>query len=366
MCMSTQPSRTRVRAFLSRSAKAHLFALAAVPIESPAAAPVTKASPLRDDVPDFILDLIDDAAAAGLPKIRRLVLEAFDELVDGIAAGPIAESVASGSAGPIFAVVSAWEAFADKLGEIFDPDGGALLGVIERIQESSIAALPVDVVGLDMEAVAARSIAWLEREGAKQIAAITRNTRTAINKLVQDAFAGPESIQQAAKKILRSKGFTLDPRRAAAFEKYVAALLDPKGPGGDLTAKQIQRLINQKHRRMLRQRALMIAQTEAYNAGNAAQGEVWKEAVLQEHLDPALYVMEWVTRVINVCPRCQALDGTTAEITGGLFTSRPIDGGGKFNGQVIQVASPTVHPFCYCTRRIIARVDALDALPLAA
>lgn len=345
-----------------RSAKAHLFGLAE-PISLPE--PIaTKAEPLRDDVPDFILDLIDRAAAAGLPGIRRIVIEAFNELADGIAAGPIADSVASGSAGPIFAVVAAWEAFAAKLTEIFEPDG-PLSSVMAKVQAGTISALPVEVPGLDIEAVNARSIAWLEREGGRLITVVTRNTQDAITDLVQAAFSGTESVQQAARRILRVKGFGLTRPQASSLARFTAGLLDPEGAGAGLSAKKIRQLIARQQARMLKQRAGMIAQTEAYNAGNAAQGELWKEAALQGELDPAIYVMEWVTRVINACPRCEALDGTTAEITGGIFTSRPV-ASGSFKGQMIQVAAPTVHPRCFCTRRIIARADALDALPLAA
>ncbi len=348
--------------FISRAAKAHLFGSASR-VEQSSSPAEHKAEPLRDDVPAFVLDLIDRAGALGLASVRKAIIGAFDALAAGIGAGSVEDSMATGSAGPILAATDAWETFASKLLEPFEAES-ALANVMAFAAAESLATLPVDVVGLDMGAVNDQAVAWLEREGAKLVTVVSNNTRAAINQLVQDAFAGSDSVQSAAAKILRVKGFGLTRPQAISYEKWVAGLLDPDGPGAGLSERKIRQLMRQKYQKMLKHRAGVVADTETKNAGNASQGQLWREAVAQEKLDPAVYVMEWVTRVVGACPRCEALDGTTAEIVGGQFESRLVESG-SFAGQVIIIGSPTVHPKCQCTRRIINRADALDALPAA-
>lgn len=323
-----------------------------------------KAEPLRE-VPAAVLDIIDNAVAAGVPAARRIILEAFQELIEGIGAAQIAEAIDIGAAGPIYATTEPWEAFEAKLFELFDAEGPiAAAGAVATAE--TVQVLPVDPAGIDFDAVSDAAVAWLDRRGARLVTAVSDNTRSAINLLVQDAYSGPASVEQAARRILKAKGFGINRPQARSFERFVADLLDPSGAGSGLTAKKIQQLIDKEHRRLLKVRANTIAATETANAGNAAQGRLWAQSVLDGVLDPQIYVMEWVTRVVDVCPRCQALDGTTAELDNGIFRSRPVVGGGKWNGRIIEVSSPTVHPYCYCTRRVIRRVDALDAADLAA
>ncbi len=321
----------------------------------------TKAEPLRPDVPDAVLDLIDRAAALGIPGARKIILEAFEDLMKNIGVGQIAEAIAIGAAGPIYATTEPWDAFSAKLMTLFEIDG-PLAATMAGATAGTINTLPIDPIGLDAVAIDAAAEAWLQRNGAKLITQVTNNTRDAINQLVKDAFSGPDTIKRSARKILRSKNFALNHRQAQSFEKFVAGLLDPTGPGADLSAAKIQQLIDRKYAKMLKQRAKLIAQTEAYNAGNAAQSQLWREAAASGDLDPEIYTQEWVTRMVNSCPRCIALDGATAEINGGVFTSQVIVGGGKWDGQIIVIAQPLVHPGGFCTRRIINREDALDLI----
>ena len=313
-----------------------------------------KATPLRSDVPASVLDLVDKAAALGIPGSRKIVLRAFDDLVDGIGVGAAAEAAATGSTAPIFELTDVWDEFDATLVSVFDPEDGPLVRTMARAVKDSLGDLAVPGAGLDVADVAAQSEAWLMRNGARLVTNVTGNTRLAITNVVQNAFAGPESVQAAAREIMRIKGFGLTVPQMSSLEKLTAGWMSE-----GLSPKTIERLGKKAHGAMLRRRARVVAQTEAYNAGHAAQGLLWKEATAEGGLDPGDFVQEWVTRVIRVCPRCQALDGTVAEINGGTFTSRVVEDG-SFAGQVIEIAAPTVHPLCFCARRIINREDALE------
>lgn len=351
---------------MPRNAKSSLFGMPAptVRLVKGYRPELVKARTLRSDVPAELLDILDQAAKLGIPGTRRRVLAALKRLRDGISSAAVEEAITSGSATPIFASVDAWSAFGEELLKIFGVDG-PLARVMEAATEGAISALPAPVPGLELRIVHERAAAWLAREGGTKIRLIETNTRQAIVDLVQAAFRGPAGVQQAARDIARIKGFGLTPRQTESIIKWADAFRQANG--SDLTARQISARITGRHRHLIRERARVIAKTEAYNAGNAAEGELWQEAVAQDQLDPDLYVMEWMTRIVGVCPRCEALDAVTAEI-GGVFVSRPIVGGGQWDGQVIEVEGPTVHPDCYCSRRIIRRDEAQDReeLPLAA
>ena len=313
-----------------------------------------KAHPIREDAaPAWVLDLIDLAAEAGMPGVADKVVEASRILTASIGPGPVAEAIRSGSSSVILDQEDAWVAFEAKLSEIFAPDG-PLSATMRTAISGAIQGAPVPMV-IDTGVIAERSGAWLSRHGGQRITGLSANTRAGITRLVQDAFAAPQGVKDAARAILRSDGFALTERQAVSFERFVERLTAP----GTGTPAGIQQAIDRRYTKMLRQRADLVAQTEAYTAGNAGQIETWRTGTATGQIDGSLYVIEWVTRVIDVCPRCQALDGTTASIDGGIFTSREVESG-PWSGQVLEVSAPTVHPRCYCTTHLIRADQAQD------
>lgn len=311
--------------------------------------------------PDATIAGFDRSARISQAAIRALVLEAIDQLREGIRRAEIDAALEQRSPVPIFES-AAWAAFGDTLAKIFATasDDAPLLRTMKSAARRALRTTPVvDAGAFSFDPVFERAIEWLEREGARLVTVVSDSTRAAIRKVVQDAFAEPLGVRQAARRILDIKGFGLNQPQTASFEKFVRLAINRQLPGAeDATGKQIQRLIDVRYRKMLRQRARLIAKTESYNAAAAAQRELWSEAVNQNQLDAERYVLEWVTRVIRVCPRCMALSGKIAEIKGGSFTSDPVVGGGKYNGTQIVVERPTVHPDCYCAMRVIERPKA--------
>lgn len=309
-------------------------------------------APRADTITGF-----DQSARLSQPAIRSLVLEAIDGLRAGIRAAEVEAALAQRSPVPIFES-AAWERFSQTLAKIFGvEDDGALLRTMKSAARKALESSPVvDSSAFVFEPVFTRAVDWLEREGARLVTVVTESTRAAIRRVVQDAFVEPLGVRQAARRILEIRGFGLNVPQTRSFERYVGALLTRELPGSeDLSGKQIQRLIDIRFRVLRRERARLVAKTESYNAAAASQRDLWSEAVTQEQIDPEVYLLEWVTRVIRVCPRCIALAGKTAEIQGGTFTSGTIVGGGRFDGTQIVVERPTVHPDCYCALRVIRR-----------
>ena len=86
-------------------------------------------------------------------------------------------------------------------------------------------------------------------------------------------------------------------------------------------------------------RAALIARTEVMTAANAGQRESWSQAV-EDGLLSGDEKKTWIaTTDERLCPECEALDGTTADIDG----EYPDPGG----------EGPPLHPNCRCTEGII-------------
>lgn len=312
---------------------------------------------------DPIIAAYDAAARLGRPEVQRLAFEAFQILRREIHRNEVKAALQQRSPVPIFES-PAWGSYREALLRISaQTDEGPLLRVMDAAFRKTLRVTPVaDATAFEWEAVYDTAREWLDREGAKMVTGITDGTRAAIRRTVSEAFSETTSVRQAARKMLDIKGFGLTHRQAGGFRRYVQSAIHRQLPGTEnYTAKGIQRLIDVRYRKMLRQRAERIARTETYNAASAAQRELWGEAVAQRQLDADLYVLEWVTRPIRVCPRCIALAGKTAEIRGGVFTSDPVVGGGKFDGTQIVVERPTVHTGCYCALRVIRRPTSTES-----
>ena len=307
---------------------------------------------LRSDIPEDVLQMIDKAAAVGIPAARANILEAFRQLTDPLTTTITEDAIASGSAVGITSAMD-WVAFAETLNTIFG-ESGPLEKTWRSAARRTLAGMPVNVDAVEISEINTRAVAWLAREGGRLITVISENTRDAVTEIVQSVFLQPDSLANAAREIVKVKGFGLTRPQTTALRNYAAGLI-----ADSIGKSRRRKMIDREFKRKLKHRAKVVAQTEAYKAGNVAQGEAWGAAVAAGNLSANDWVLEWVTRVINVCPRCQALDGRVSEISNGIFTSRTVEGG-TFDGQVVQVNAPPVHPFCYCARRLIKRADAID------
>lgn len=302
---------------------------------------------------------LDAAVAKGRAPTQRMMLAAFERLLKGVTAKSIADAIAKRKAGPILDL-EAWTAFSKVASEAFLPEGP-----VGDVYRSAIARgakeAPLKAVPMDLDPLAKKAEQYLGKRGGRLIRDMTTSTRKGVVRLVQQTFSGPARTKEAARLILKRKDFGLTKKQTEAFTKWVAKLLEdaqnPRSARFDLTAKEVNRKIDLEFKRRLRRRAKLIARTEAYNAGNEARLELWRESVAQGHIDAEEYVLQWITRVIGVCPQCQAMDRKTAEIKGGLFTSDPVASGSKA-GQVLTAQRPTLHPACYCALRMIRRKDA--------
>ncbi len=307
--------------------------------------------------PFEIIDAIDKAAALSIPAVRKIFDAAARELREGITDDEIEKALAGKAAGPILSS-AAWELFAAKLAEMFAIDG-PLAKTMAAAYRRGMKEAPLKGHALDFAELEKATARYLKRHGARLVKDVTRSTKRSIAVIIRSASRAG-TTKRAARAILKIKGFGLTRHETAQFDAWARRLYaraaNPKSDLFELSARELQQRLNREYRRRLRHRAKRIANTEAYGAGNAARRELWTEAVDQGVLDADAYLLQWITRVIAVCPRCEALHEKTAKIVDGVFVSDPVEEG-QFAGTVIRILRPTVHPWCYCAIRTVRRKD---------
>jgi hypothetical protein len=295
-----------------------------------------------------ILRSLDHAAGLSRSSVAAIVERALRQMLGGIDLPMIDEAIRAGDADPIIRAAKAWSTLASIIAEAFDPAvlGKSYFGAARGAVREAKTWASVDLVPLKD-----RAAAYLEERGAQLVAQVSETTRKAIRELVKKTFTGPEDFRDVARGLLRRKEFGLASTGQASHLKFVRELPD------DLTRQERALRSGKNFYDLRRKRARLIGKTEGYNAGNEGRVGVYQEAIDQGVIEADAYLLQWITRGLNVCPRCLALDRITRKVKAGVFVSRPVKGG-KFNGKVIRVSLPTVHPDCYCGVRSIRAEDA--------
>jgi hypothetical protein len=108
-----------------------------------------------------------------------------------------------------------------------------------------------------------------------------------------------------------------------------------------------------EHRRLVRQRAKVIARTELAATAGRTQLMVWNRAVAEGKLNADAYTRVWI-RIPGgrPCAICDGLKGKRARIVRGYFLAR-----GKRYGQA------PAHPRCLCGERLEGSIDSDRDLP---
>lgn len=292
---------------------------------------------------------MDKAAGAAGPFVRRALMSSFDKLNSGISEAVIEAAMIQRTAEPIFGA-PAWLEFIDGLEETLADPEGPMLDAMKASHRRTAAVTPQISGPLDDGALARQASAWIRENGAELVTQVSETTKGGIRQIIATGFDDGRSVKASAKEIKRLAGFGLTERQSASIGKLRLALTEE-----GKSAREIGNAVGARVRKLKARRAKLIAKTETYNAAGEAQRQLWERAAADGKLDANIYELEWVTRNIRVCPRCEALRGTRAPITGGVFESNPIDAPGKLNGTTIRHSRPTVHPDCYCALRVVRK-----------
>jgi hypothetical protein len=175
---------------------------------------------------------------------------------------------------------------------------------------------------------------WIRLRAAQDIQYIDATSKKAIRQIILRGFEEGITHQKQAQLIRQYIG--LDPRRATALENYEKALIE-----SGASPQAIEKAVLKYRKKLIADRAEVIALTEGHMASNEGYRQANEEAVRRGIIDPNEYERYWmVTRDKRLCPLCEARAGDTAPI-GGQFSK-----GG--NGAPL-------HPRCRCTEGLRSR-----------
>lgn len=258
------------------------------------------------------------------PAMRRAFLRAIAEILKTVARTTLLRAIEAGDRAAILAALRL-----ANLPTALQPAVEVVRDIITATAEQTITDLAVDV---SFTIVNPKAVTAAAEQGARLVTGVTAETQAAIRALVARAYRDGIPPRELAKLIEGQVGLTT--RQTQAALNYRAAL-----ESAGLTGDVLQVRVDAYAKRLLRQRAEMIARTETIAAANRGQQAAWDAAVEAGLLDPANTGRIWqAASDSRVCAICAALDGQVVGFNEPFIT---IDGEA--------VWFPPVHPHCRCS-----------------
>lgn len=289
------------------------------------------------------------------PKVRRILLEAIDDLrraVDDDALERIAAALAAGKVDAVLAEIP----FA-RLRESLRALRSPLLAAAGAAGAASAAEV-ADLLDVELSFDDSNPLAirWAREHAGELIREIEDSTRLGIRALVERSVDGEYDWRKLAREI-RDTRIGLTARQQEYVDNFRARLVEAGAPKVDeRTAKYAQG--------WLRRRSIVIARTETINASNMGQQLSWEAGIADGAIPEKRVRKVWIVTPDDaldrtVCEPMPFLDANLDVPVKGLFTT----GDGR------KIAQPTAHPLCRCAtalevldeerKEVVARADRL-------
>jgi len=175
---------------------------------------------------------------------------------------------------------------------------------------------------------------YISSEIGKRITNLSRETKGSVMDIVRGAVFDINQYgiphRKAAKNLIGDIG--LNQPQANALLNYREKL-----KAANIPLQDYEKMVGKYRDKLLRDRAEMVARTEAMDAANTGEIEVWNQAADQGLVDPDKSTKTWEAGG-GSCEICQAMDGVTVPINDPFILP---DGD--------SVYAPPAHPNCSCT-----------------
>lgn len=170
----------------------------------------------------------------------------------------------------------------------------------------------------------------VEAADLTRIQGMAANTAEGLRQVIAEGLGRGTPPRKLAQEIRGLIG--LNKRQVIALGRYRDSLV-AEGRKDD----QLERMVARRSRRMLNERARMIARTESMTALNESKRLQWQRLVDEGKIDPNLWEIRWVVaKDERLCPRCAPFAGVTTTI------------GGTFTSETETADNPPLHPQCRC------------------
>lgn len=202
-----------------------------------------------------------------------------------------------------------------------------------------------------------RATEYARVRSSQLVREVNDSNRLAIRRIIGEAFTGPTTVDETARKLRKVVG--LHSRWANAvlrFDDDTFRRLLREGFTTDAARARADVLTKRYRDRLIRRRAEMIARTELMAASNFGRFSSWEAADKVGLLDGATR-KRWVTAPLGSsygppCDECKAMAAFSKD--------NPVPWNGAFpNG----LSMPPAHPHCRCTSVLVPPSRGLTGLP---
>ena len=188
---------------------------------------------------------------------------------------------------------------------------------------------------------------WIANRSATLVTACLDEQRQAIRYIIGEGKMNRWSTQETARYIRPTIGLT--ERQAAANQKYYNTIKEQtRRDHPRMTDEAVERKAREAAGRYAakqqRYRAETISRTELATAYNEGNDQYVRQIVRNGYLPAGKkYVKVWSTAGNNICPECEALEGTEVDMDEEFKVVR-----GKTVKRELTALKPPLHPRCKC------------------
>ena len=283
------------------------------------------------------VNLIQGEADKAVPRFTRAFLTTVSGLRAKVTDSMVAEDLGPGEPVETLSVLDGWRVTKAQTQEpvslYADVMSGVAIGTAEAVEgwvtSDDFAALRVQSPFVHQAA---------EQLAARLVTNVTDETRKAIREIIRQAWMDGIPPAESAKLVRDTVGLTArQASQLSAFHRNVQ--------GQDNARK----LVSDLSKRLLNDRAVMIARTETIFAANRGQQLAWQEMRAQGVL-PSGFRQVWITTPDDrLCETCAPMSGQTVQLNQQFVSSQrgvlPSERVAYLGGTV---TSPPLHPQCRC------------------
>ena len=280
--------------------------------------------------PDAEWQAIHKIADRLAPTVRRQFLGAWAQLRGSMDPSALAKALAAGKIRDV-------EFIAASVPEHLRPVVETLnKGFAQGGQTAATFAGPRLKVNVTFQRTMPEAQQAAERNAARLVTNVTRDTRLAIREVVARGFREQRTVDEMAQDIRGLIGLTrADTRTVLNYQRG----LRNAGVPPDEVERKVAALASKK----LNARAVTIARTETINSANQGQLALWRQMQADKQIGSAMWKTWIITPDDRLCERCGALEGQAVPL------EKPFE---HPDGSVVEC--PTLHPRCRCAMGLTA------------